>query len=226
MPQWLSRETGILLMRCQEIYCNPPFKNTSILLWWRVNTKGFLNQWFATASCFRSESSCVRSRSGLRESRMAQLRLNPVRSGCKDHRAPFSSCQSVLDSDWNTYLFIWLRLKSQISLVQFERKSQELICLCTIIWCAFASSPLSRVLNEGCCHRAWAQDNSWLLQWERCISILSSTHQAEQLFLLTTVCIDWVDPNYFCFSATAACSPHLFLFTVLRIINIVEELLT
>lgn len=48
---------------------------------------------------FRSENSWKRSRCGVSKKRMAQLRLNPVRSGCKGHRAPFTSCQRVLDSE-------------------------------------------------------------------------------------------------------------------------------
>ncbi|MEQ2209545.1 hypothetical protein XENOCAPTIV_000724 [Xenoophorus captivus] len=50
----------------------------------------------------RSEHSWARSRRGRGESRTVQLRLNPVRSGCEDDRAPFTSCQRVSDSDWNS----------------------------------------------------------------------------------------------------------------------------
>lgn len=85
---------------------NPSFMLTtcSVRCQWRqgIHPQRLHNEWLATASCFRSEHSWARSRSGLRESRTARLRPNPVRSGCEDHRAPSTSCQKVPDSDWNS----------------------------------------------------------------------------------------------------------------------------
>lgn len=80
------------------------------------------NKWLATASCFRSEHSWVRSRCGLRESRTAQLRVNPVRSGCEDHRGTLhflsESTRQWLEQHSRTCLdWSWFNLKTKNLLV-------------------------------------------------------------------------------------------------------------
>lgn len=119
IPAWLKWEEWdviYVIVMWRGIWRNPFFfffltfiwiHKVSVMCKHRGHSQSLHNQWQATTSCFRSGSSWVRSRSGLGESRMARLRLNPVRSGCEAGH-PSLPCLKVPHSHWNSSAVVHL----------------------------------------------------------------------------------------------------------------------
>lgn len=127
-------------------------------------------------TCFRSESSWERSPCRLNKNRMARP-LNPVRSGCKGHRAPLTSCQRVPDSPedtWSKILFLtvyWFSLFF-FFLPPFRFTKHVTKTFIPMLWPCYIDTGYQMTLIQ-----------------KSHISCLSSTPLTQQLFRLTTVCL-------------------------------------